>query len=513
MLTFARARERATADDRGATLVVVMIVMFVLMTVAVTVAALVLNTMTSAVGSRSTAESRAAADAGLAVAVSQAIADGGYCPSKPGYVAKAPVATGSAATYKVETICGPGDQVTFRATGEAGSGRTVTDATYKYIVTTAPGTGADMIFFANTTFTKEVVSHAGVNDDLLSLVIPGGGFTCMATVPGNIIASGDFKTSGNCDIAGDVHVNGLYNSQQNDTHVHGNVTAAKAGTTYRADGRIDKDLWVGGDLNLQNGSVGGDVTTGGVITRSGPVGGTIAQNSDKPDALDFKALGFSWFDYAYDSADWGFAETKLVNSGSGAGTCNSFNAWPGTGWTDLTARSAAGTVAIDARACNELSTNMGITPTITLSHDLVLAAKTFDLTQLTIKAAPGTTPHVWVIVDDAKTPGSPFCSTNCTKNQIPDIPSHAGSIKINGTVIGEGVTAMAYTPGKIDVAGMNNDAWRGTFYGGSFDYGGGLQFWGAPIALPGQVAGTTPESGGGSADAVLGERISQTDVP
>lgn len=371
-----------------------------------------------------------------------------------------------------------------------------------------------MIFFANTTFTKEVVTHAGVNSDLLSLVIPGGGFTCMADVPGNIIASGDFTTKGGCDLEGDIHVNGLYNSQQGDTHVHGDVTAVKTGATNRADGRIDKNVWVGGSLDLGLGTVGGNVKTGGVITKSGAVGGTTIQNAaSKPPVLDFAALGFSWFDYAYSNADWGFAETKLAKSGSGAGTCGYFNNWPGSGWTDLTTQSVSGTIAIDARACSSLSANMGKPPTITLSHDLVLAAKEFDLTQLTIKAAPGTNPKVWFIVDDAKTPGSTFCTTGCVKNQTPDIPSKGGTIKINGTVIGDGVTAMAYTPGKINVAGMGNDTWRGTFYGGSFDYGGGLQFWGAPISLPGQVAGEIPESGGGDpAESVLGERISQVDV-
>lgn len=527
MLILLRARERAADGDRGATLVVVMIVMFVLMTVAVTVGGLVINTMTSVTSSRSTAESRAAADAGIAVAVSKATTAGGYCPATSSYVPTTQVATGSTATYAVETICGPGDQVTFRSTGKgSGGSKTVTDAVYKYIVSAATGSGADMIFFANTTFTKEVVTHAGVNGDLLSLVIPGGGFTCMATVPGNIIASGDFKTSGGCDLEGDVRVNGVYTSAQGDTHIHGSMTAAKVGSTTnnRGDGWIDKDVWVGGNFSLAPGGVGGvggNITAGGTVTKSSSstVGGVTKQNATpKPPALDFAALGFSWFDYAYSSADWGYAERKLVNSGSGASTCSYFNSWPGTGWTDLTSRTVSGPVAVDARACSSLSSNMGTSPVVTISHDLVLAAKNFDLTTLTINAAPGTTPRVWIIVDDAKTPGSVFCTTNCAKNQMPDVPSSGGTIKINGTRIGDGVTAMAYTPGKIDVAGISdgvhNDTWRGAFYGGSFDYGGGLDFWGAPIALPGQVAGTTPEAGGGSpATAVLGERISQVDVP
>jgi Tfp pilus assembly protein PilX len=524
MLSLIRARQRAADGERGATLVVVMIVMFVLMTVAVVVGALVLNTMTSVVSSRSTAQSRAAADAGLAVAVSKATTSGGYCPATASYVPKAAVSAGSTATYQVETICGS-DQVTFRSTGEAGSGKTVTDAVYKYIVTATPGTGADMIFFANTKFTEEVVSHAGVDGSLLSLVIPGGGFVCQADIPGNIIAAGDFSTSGGCNMQGDVRVNGVYTSAQSDTHIHGSVTTAKTGATNRADGQIDKNVWVGGDFKLGPGGVGGvggNIVAGGTVTKSSTstVGGTTTQNSaSKPPALDFAALGFSWFDYAYSNADWGFNETKLAASGSGAGTCSYFNNSPGTGWTSLTTRSNAGPIAIDARACSLLSSNMGANPTITLSHDLVLAAKTFDLTTLTINAAPGTTPKVWIIVDDAKTPGSTFCTTGCVKNQKPDVPTgggSAGDIKINGTVIGDGVTAMAYTPGKINVAGISDgvhdDTWRGAFYGGSFDYGGGLNFWGAPIALPGQVAGETPESSSDPSKSVLGERISQVDV-
>lgn len=518
--------------DEGATLVVVVIVMLVLFVGAVAVAALVTNTLATQVTTRGTAQSRAAADAGISAAVAGGVPN--PCPTtspmpSPSATPVAPGA-GTDARYTVTAVC-TGSQVTFTSVGRAGNGTTTTQAVYGYAPQSVPGTGADMIFFANTTFTDEVVSHAGVNGTLLSIVIPGGDFTCQTTVPANVIMSGDFVTGGRCDVQGDVYANGRYNSQQTDTIVEGNATAASTVTgsgkkAHVGAGLVKKNLTVGGDLNLGQGTVNGNVLTGGKVTASGTVGGTTTQYGTKPAALDFSALGFSWFDYAYQSSDWvanwgvpaSTFEHAVTPTGTGNYSCNAFNTSPGGGWTNLSTLSASGPVAIDARKCTSgLSSNMGTNPVITLSNDLVLTAGAFDLTTLTINAAPGKNPRVWIIVDDAKTPGSTYCTSKCAKNGTPDIPSVGGGIKINGTVIGPNVTAMAYTPGVVDVrggAGGIHDQWRGAFYGGSFNYGGGLDFWGGSIALPGQTAGgSTGGSGGASGTNTLGALISRRDVP
>ena len=502
---------RRLRGDGGSTLVVVLIVMLVLSIGGLALATIVTNTTSGLARSRGTAQSRAAADAGVAAAVAQARRTGQFCSTS---------LLSADPDFTVVGTCS-GDQVTFRSTGKGSDGATTrTDATFAVIPPSSPGTGADMIFFASTKFTQEVVSHAGVNGDLLSIVVPGGGFTCQAEIPGNIVTAGEFKTSGGCDVQGDVYANGRYNSQQTDTHIHGDLVAASTvtGTNKNAHvgmGTVDGDMTVGGDLNLDQGTVGKNLVVGGTLTKPGTVGGTITQNGAKPAPLNFAALGYSWFDYAYQLSDWpGFTEHKLTTTGSGPDTCSAFNSYPGSGWTNLSSLSTAGPIAIDARACPALSSNMGGNPVVTLSHDLVLAAGSFDLTLLKIQAAEGTDPHVWFVVDDAKTPGSTYCTSSCAENSSPDIPSAGGSIKINGTTIAEGVTAMAYTPGVVDVRGIDPlDEWRGALYGGSFNYGGGLQFWGVPIALPGQASGSDPTEGGSGQDGSLGGLLSQRDVP
>lgn len=120
---------------------------------------------------------------------------------------------------------------------------------------------------------------------------------------------------------------------------------------------------------------------------------------------------------------------------------------------------------------------------------------------LTVSAASGATPDLRVIVEDRTKDAKPSCGKG----------SGAGNITINGTVVGSGVTALAYTPCTLDVGGIGGrDRWNGAFYGGAFDHGGTFTFTGDPIALPGMPG--TSGAGAGSGGLVLGELISQRDV-
>jgi len=406
----------------------------------------------------------------------------------------------------------------------ANGGRAKTEAAFAYSTGTA-GTGADMIFFGDTTFTKEVIAHP-LDDSLLSIVIPSGAFTCMSTIPANLVLAGDLNTRGNCDIKGSVVTGSAATMSVDTDRVGGTLTLAGAGSNiirgsvgaainargpieFGWNGRtVGGNVSSGGNVSLGSAKLAGSLTLPASATlkmESGSVSGGIARPTSvtPPTAPTFA----KWFDYKYKLPDWQpyeggtFTARTLTATGSGANTCANFNSYPAAGWPSLGA--ATTPTVLDARACASLSSNSGTSPVVELKSDLVLLAKSYDLTKLTFTAAPGVTtpPRVWFIVEDTVDDDAVTCAGG------------AGDIKINGTVMSTAITAMAYTPCTIDIAGMSMDTWKGSFYGGKFNYGGGIQFYGSPIALPGMPSSPSSTIPSAPSGGSVGALISQRDVP
>lgn len=505
---------RLRRRDRGSALVSVLIIMLVLTISGLALAAIVTSTASGLAGGRDTAQSRAAADAGLATALSDARRTGQPCGMD--------IASTSPPKFTVRSTCASG-RVTFTVTGRGETGGTTrTEAVYSFTPGNA-GMGADMIFFGDTTFSHEVIAHA-VDQSLLSIVIPSGDFTCMAPIPANLVLSGSFLTKGGCDVAGAVVAGGSADMSNGPDRVEGSLTTAGSATNV-IQGSVGGDIHTSAGITFGwNGqTIGGKVASGGNVKlgdikitgsltlpsgrtldpQSGSVSGGIVRPSSvtPPTAPTFA----KWYDYKYKLADWqpfegrSFAARTLTPTGTGGNTCAAFNSHPASGWGSLAAQTSP--TVLDARACTSLSSNSGTQPVVELKSDLVLLAKSFDLTKLTFTAAPGASPRVWFIVEDTVDDDAVTCAGG------------AGNIKINGTVMSTSITAMAYTPCTIDVDGMGNDTWKGSFYGGRFDYGGGLNFYGAPIALPGMPGAATSTTPSNSSGAVMGSLISQRDVP
>src|SRR5690606_25664426 len=130
----------------GSALVSVLIVMLVLSIGGLVLASIVTNTSGIVVDSRSKAQSRAAADAGLAEIAAQLDRRDLSCP-----------ATGTTATGTGVAVDGPGSPTydsgvscasafaTIRATAVVGGARTAVQATYAH--TPEAPTGGDMLFF------------------------------------------------------------------------------------------------------------------------------------------------------------------------------------------------------------------------------------------------------------------------------------------------------------------------------------------------------------------------------
>ncbi|MDX2377134.1 hypothetical protein M4I32_10020 [Microbacterium sp. LRZ72] len=499
----------AESDDRGSTLVVVLVIMLVLSIGALTAGTIVSGTTASLVGSRGALEARAAADAGLADAVAHA--------RRTATVCDVTLTNSTAPRYETTSTCADG-LVTFTATGWGDADRAARlEAVFEYSSENIGGEG-DMVFFGEkTTFTGEVLAHT-LDDDLLSIVIPTGDFTCQSVIPANIVLSGSFATKGGCDVHGSVVAGGTIDMAVGGDMIRGNLSVAGAGSNI-IRGTIGGDILAGGSLlfGTQGNSVGGDVTAEGDVYLGNqsllgsltlpagaifsPQEGSVAGDINTPESVSTPAEAPTfdpWFDYEYEQSHWPDYDVITLendNSSSASGTCKHFNAHPGTGWTSL--ESLTTPTILDARACTTLSTNNGSEPDLDLKTDVVLLGNDFNLTALTIGAAAGADPHLWFVVEDTVADGVPTCT-------------NGNDILINGTVIQAGVTAMAYTPCIIDVAGMNNDLWHGGFYGGSFDYGGGLSFYGVQILLPDMPEGAT--SVGAETLEALGTLVSQRDV-
>lgn len=539
MLVSRLRRTPACDSEAGSTLISVLVIMLVLAIGGMTLAVIVTNTTGVLVDSRSTAQSRAAADAGLADAVSLARRGGGLCGLTLNDDLPTP-GTSAVPEYDVVSTCDPGSStVTFSSVGRAGTGETTVEATYNYVTSTV-GHGADMVFYSDTTFTSEVITSNGSNG-LLSIVIPSGGFTCQVHVPANIITSGDVETNGSCTIDGNVRAGGQVSMTNMTDVIKGNATAS-ATTTANLQGRILGNVALGGGISvggssftfpgavsvrgnvkLAKASLAGALTIpkanqveyDGWLTIKHPTatsprvaGGIVWQDAVPAPA---KPTFDPWFDYAYKASDWQpyngvmFDRIALVNSGDGPWTCNRFNANnPSTsgaaGWREVGALTHP--TVIDATACTSLSSNNGSNPDVALGTDVVFVAKSFDLTTLRFTSRTGTTARVWYITNDGVTTGAGAGAPSCSNG--------AGNIGVNHTDMA-GVIAMIYTPCTIRVQG--NSKWRGAFYGGGFSYGGGMTFVGDNIALPGMPASDTLPGAGETTVTSLGQLVSRRDAP
>jgi hypothetical protein len=153
-------------------------------------------------------------------------------------------------------------------------------------------------------------------------------------------------------------------------------------------------------------------------------------------------------------------------------------------------------MVIDARACSELSVNHGprnpgATP-LAITHNTVLLAKSFDLTNSVFQAGAGagtttdTKPKLYFVTEDTNANAQPTCS------------SGLGSTNLNGVRINSTIKALAYTPCSIKMSG-GSIPWHGTLYAGKFEQGGSQQFQFECIVLPRMpdCAQIMPGSGGG----------------
>lgn len=523
-------------DERGSAIVTVLVLMLVLSLLAGTLAVVVANTTSVVVQTRSSMQSRAAADAGIAAGVAKLRTS----TADPCGLADLP---GTDPNFKVEFDCRTAGEVRMISTGNGPGGATSrVQATYAYTSAVVDDIGSDshMTFFGSATFTYET---RALSEGLLNIALPNGDFTCQATVMANIIVAGKFKGNGTCDVKGSVIAGDTISTSNATDRIRGDAIAAGTGLSsfpgtvgrdFVAGGpveiahgttgiKVTRNLQAGGSIRLLTASVGGNVTlpvgstlcTGNscstVVTggTSPQVGGDVVHTDvDAPAAPEFE----SWFDYsvpatgtaAYDT--WAAAEwpgyTTWVPT---AAECEGLNSGDALLWNQLSTRIESATI-LDARTCINysngtgfLTSNNGGTKSVTLKANVVFLAAGFHISGITINAAAGQSPKVWFIVPDNIADEQPSSSATCWSGNY---------ININHATIN--VSAMAYTPGCINVSG--GGTWRGAIYGGAFNYGGALDFWGESISLPGMPSAVV-STGTGSRVYSLGGLVDQRDIP
>lgn len=505
-------------EEGGSALIAVLITMLVLTIGGLALASVVVSTASISTDSRSRAESRATADAGL-VAVSASLKRGEIsCPAAPAKLTgAAPVSSAAGSrTYDYSVSCSSTTAMV-RVNADVAGAKTAVQADYAFSAVTS--TGGDMIFFGNNTITFN--SNVEVTDPgrKVNIVIPQSTqFNCNAKIPGTLTVKGDLKTQSGCDVSGTVAAGGTLDmccgsdTFQGDLTLRGTSSSTIRGTingNISANGRLEfgwEGKIIGGSVRTTGDVQLGSVRINGSLTfpsarsytpNSGTVVGGVVRPATVP-AVPPLVLP-TWFEYKFAVSDWpGYNVVTLVNSGSGVGTCNYFNASPGTGWTTWLGSLSTDTV-VDARACSTLSSNNGSNPTVQLKKNIVLLANGFDLTPLKVKAAASAVgkPSLYIVTED-RTPAdvNPTCGSGQSK------------LFINGTVIETSVRAIGYTPCSVDIGSMGIDQWSGTLYGGTWSPGGKFTFTADPIGLPGMGA----EHGISVETKTVGALVRQRDV-
>ncbi|WP_394289116.1 hypothetical protein [Microbacterium sp.] len=527
-----RVRPRLADDDRGAALITVIIVALVLGLLTVTLSTAVVNTTRTAAGVRGSLQAQSAADAGIAAAVAEL---------KSGDICAATVAgddipgSGGGASYAVTVAC-TGDTVTVTSTGIANGSSTTVQAVYgiepEIIEQVDPSlTPVGLVIYEGSSMGQvTLLAHGGNEPQLVSVKGP---FGCRLAVPGNLLVGGDVTSSDGCNITGDLYAAGNVTFDGGATTVTGDLLIAGTGTskinsaigvagaplsTVATNGALDL-LWSGaafhanasakGAVTVNNRRIAGSVTLPTANTPAVGDGGRIEGGVIKSDTIAPVPAPTlpGWFDFRYKASDWpGAVEIVLKASGSGPGTCASFNSSPNQGWKDLA--SYTGTVVIDARACSVLSSNAGGYPSPALAAtNVVLLAKQFNTTHLTMRSAPGAAPKVWFITEDTTADAAPTCPLASKGG------STATSFVINHSDF-EGVRSLIYTPCRVDVQG--GGVLLGAMYTNGFASGDQVTIKGEIMTLPGQTA---PDGGYGGTPVIvetgeyrLGDLISRQDV-
>ncbi|GAA1640913.1 polymer-forming cytoskeletal protein [Microbacterium flavum] len=284
MLT--RGARRSIAGEEGSALVTVLIVMSILTIAGLTLAAIVVNTAGMVADTRSTAQSRAAADAGLAQALVLATRDKDICDDVP--VESQPVVgdLGAGSTYSVARDCSVTGSAVYTSTGRGPGGAvTRTQAVYSYVPTPAVVKEPALVTRAPLNLSALKIRAVDPANPASVWVIPdtgiSGDFTCNSggAIAGSVyLPAGMVLGVGGCEVTGDVYAERDV-TVGTGTKIHGKVVSLSGKVKVSGGSPIDGGVYAKGDVTLDSGAIvhgdvvssAGSVTTTGGLTIDGSI--------------------------------------------------------------------------------------------------------------------------------------------------------------------------------------------------------------------------------------------------
>lgn len=547
---------KLNSHDRGSTLVSVIVVMLVLTVIALTTTAVTVSTTRGLVTTRDTAQSRAAADAGLAAAIA-AFKKQKDCP------VSAPTSATEDLVY--ETECEKvGGQVTFRSTGSAGSSSETTIEAIYLLPPPLPQKEPALVTRAPLSLDSLTIKAVDPSNPATVWVIPDAGkpgdFACNSggAIAGSVyLPVGTVFGSGGCKVSGDVYAEGKVEINGG-TGIGGDLVSLNGAVTIDGGSTVGGGVYAKGNVTIKGGpTIHGDIAslagsasvTGGVtidgsihakanFTGSGlsgrfvesiHAGGNLSLAGGKPVARDRITYGgtFTYADGQHDdwaaksvthtatrpvvhspqlptAPDWvGFTQSdldalvdnNLFTKVAWSGAC-AYSWWPEHEMISKIKGFTTPTL-VDARHCARLDLHQysGITE---LRTDVIFVAPSFNIEDQDFKSADGAEHRLWFISPEVE-------GRDC---------SAVPKIAIKGTIMvpngGSKISGMIFTQCTVDFPN-GGEGWQGTIQAGAMV--GKPNFWYKPVGFPGQPS---PGDEGGGADGTppaLGGLLSLRDVP
>lgn len=446
---------RTMRREEGSMLVSVLIIMLVLTIGGLVIASAVINTIGVVATGRDSAQSRAAADAGLADVSAQL--QRGEIICDPHAAAPAPVSApaGSPTTYTVTISCGSNpstgrSELTLVSKG-LGEQQTVTETSVTY----GPGLAGALTTMKapnGTLMLTDPRSSASGN-----VLVNDGDFICSndaRIIETVVVRKGSVHNSNRCTVNKIIASRGV--TLDTGATVTGDVYAL--GGTFRlgTNAEVSGNVYVDGDVSLNGGKINGTLTVTGRVTGTAQItGGTFTGGFQSPPEIAPDA--FRWIDVPYHG--------PLPGNDAAMNRCPAANA----GADLLPIVNKTSPQVVDWRGCTSLLNFFGTA--LALRTDVTIyVSRAINLDGVVLSSADGAPHQFNVIMPDGVADGRP--TGPCTADNRIDIYSLRMTAEISG---------IAYSPCAISPGGAT---WNGLIYGGDVQAFNGSTLTYRDLSLP-----------------------------
>lgn len=492
-------------------------IMAVTLVIGATVSAATINALGFTSATKASVQSRAAAEAGIDVAL-VGLQNSGSCAT-----ANAIYASTAVPAYRatVEYDAGVGWVVgcppatatrvrilstgTAQAPGVAGASSgdsQIVEAIYNYIPDYVQVPIIDAAVYAhNITGVLKNFNLTSENNIAATVQIRNGNANCLngAKIAGDLVLGNGYANLSNCEVTGSIHVSD-YVVVNGGSLVRGDVLAAGVKKETVTDdvirvasgSTVNGSLFAGGNASVNSSSgstvkknvtvagstlsratvstgseVEGNVISSGPVSRPGSVLGTVSSGVTGLQAPPVPVIP-NWVDIPtpspFASSSWaaeGFQEVLwtgpcVVDHGNAA-------------WTAL---STYGTkTVVNALGCASGLSTTSTVDDLSLRANIAVFARSFNFNKLYAESSDATTLRTlsFIVPDD-------------NPDQIPSCVSPGGIYLHNEANIRPSISVLAYSPCKIQ---SDRDGWRGQIYAGEVEFGQQAKLTFVPVPVPG----------------------------